>query len=570
MNEKSQTAGERLDTILRRLYGQEGGRQASERIRYLLEGFSRGACKRSRSFSEKDVVLITYADSLLRERESPLKTLGRFAEQNLKDIFSAIHFLPFFPYSSDDGFSVVDFHAIEPHLGNWDDLSAISNNFRLMFDLVVNHFSARSDWFRAYLDGRPGFEEFAIEVDPSVDLSRVTRPRSLPLLSAFKKKSGRTVHLWTTFSADQIDFNYKNVDVLEKMIAVLLHYVSRGAGILRLDAIAYLWKEIGTPCIHLPQTHDMVKLFRLILDIVAPDIDLITETNVPHSENISYFGNGSDEAQMVYNFTLPPLLLYTFAREDATVLSDWARNLRVDSELTTFLNFSASHDGIGVRPLEGILPNAEINRLIGWVEAAGGRVAYKRNADGSESPYELNISYIDAILGQGANGPVEKFLASQAIQYALPGVPATYIHSLIGSRNWTEGVKRTGRPRTINREKLQIDAVSAELCDPDSFRAKVYYPYHQLINIRRKQAAFDPNADFCILTLDPRVFAIKRWSKSQILFALTNVSSRPITVKLADPDAPDALIDVLSDDHFDSGSILMEPYRFLWLTAVSQ
>ena len=318
--------------------------------------------------------MVTYADSLLREGEKPLKTLREFAEKNLKGVFSTIHFLPFFPYSSDDGFSVTDYFAIAPHLGSWDDISAFLENFRLMFDLVVNHFSARSHWFRAYLDTCPGFENFAIEVDPAADLSMVVRPRSLPLLTEFTKTSGQSVHLWTTFSADQIDYNYKSLNVLQKMLEVILFYVRQGAGILRLDAIAYLWKEIGTACIHLPRTHDMVKLVRLILDLVAPDVILITETNVPHADNISYFGNGRDEAQMVYNFTLPPLLLYTFAREDATILSQWARSLQIDSPFATFLNFTASHDGIGVRPLEGILPEKEVDWLIGLTKAAGGRL----------------------------------------------------------------------------------------------------------------------------------------------------------------------------------------------------
>ena len=435
-----------------------------------------------------------------------------------------------------------------------------------MFDLVINHFSAQSEWFNAYLDHRPGFEDFAIEVDPAADLSLVTRPRSLPLLSEFRKTSGRSVHLWTTFSADQIDFNYKSLNVLQKVIEVLLSYVKRGAGILRLDAIAYLWKEIGTTCIHLPQTHDMVKLFRLILDLVAPDVILITETNVPHNENISYFGNGHDEAQMVYNFTLPPLLLYTFATEDATILNEWAAGLQIDSPCATYYNFTASHDGIGVRPLEGILPQNKMDMLIGMTKAAGGRVANKRNADGSESPYELNITYLDAIIGKSPSHRVEKFLASQAVQYVLPGVPATYIHSLLGSRNWTEGVDLTGRSRAINREKLTVETVTAQLRLSTSFRSKVYYPYRHLIQTRRSQRAFHPNADFDILNIDPRVFVIKRSTDGQTLYALTNISSQPVSVKLTQTDIPDILTDVLTGDLFDAHSIRLEPYRYLWLT----
>jgi len=289
---------DRVKTILKRIYGESEGESALKRIVPLIEKTMVQKSKGQGYFSQEDVVLITYGDSLLREGEVPLVTLHNFASNYMKDAISTIHFLPFFPYSSDDGFSVMDFLAINPELGSWDDVVTIGQDFQLMFDYVVNHFSSQGEWFQNYLAGKEGYVDFAVEVDPATDLSQVTRPRSLPLLSEYKKHDGSTVHLWTTFSADQIDFDFKSLDVLEKMIEVLLFYVQQGATILRLDAIAYLWKEIGTSCIHLSQTHDMVKLFRALLDLVAPDVIIITETNVPHEENISYFGDGCDEAHL--------------------------------------------------------------------------------------------------------------------------------------------------------------------------------------------------------------------------------------------------------------------------------
>ncbi len=358
--------------LLNKIYGAENGRLALERLAPLIENFTAIPKSKEGVFSQKDVVLITYGDSLQKAGQAPIATLHEFAANYLKGAISTIHFLPFFPYSSDDGFSVMDFFAINPELGSWEDVKAIGNDFELMFDYVVNHFSSQSQWFANYLADKPGYEDFAINVDPTTDLSMVTRPRSLPLLSEYKKHNGQKVHLWTTFSADQIDFNFKSLNVLTKMVEVLLFYVQNGAMLLRQDAIAYLWKEISTTCIHLEQTHDMVKLFRAILDLVAPDVMIITETNVPHDENISYFGRGRDEAQMVYNFTLPPLLFYSFANENCKVLTDWARGLHLESPNNTFFNFTASHDGIGVRPLEGILPPKELDALIGVVNSQRG------------------------------------------------------------------------------------------------------------------------------------------------------------------------------------------------------
>jgi sucrose phosphorylase len=556
---------DKVKDLLGKIYGEETGTLALDRITPVIEKYTVKQSQKESYFSQEDVVLITYGDSLKKEGEAPLTTLHEFANQYLKGAVSNIHFLPFFPYSSDDGFSVMDFFEIDPELGTWQEVAAIGQDFDLMFDYVVNHFSSRGQWFQNYLESNDGFTEFAMEVDPATDLSMVTRPRSLPLLSEYKKKDGQTVHLWTTFSADQIDFNFKSLDVLEKMIDVLLFYADQGATILRLDAIAYLWKEIGTDCIHLSQTHDMVKLFRAILDLVAPDVIILTETNVPHDENISYFGDGQDEAQMVYNFTLPPLLFYTMVKEDATVLSQWAKGLYLESENNTFFNFTASHDGIGVRPLEGILDPAELDGLIEIVKTNQGQVSYKKNPDGSESPYELNITYVDAILADTSSIQADKFLASQSIQYALPGVPATYIHSLLGSRNWTEGVKQTGRARSINREKLAVEKLASELNNPDSFRARVFFPYLNLIKTRKKQSAFHPNAGFEILELDATVFGIKRYSKDQAIYALTNISSKPASISLSGTITTDQTTDLITGETVNTAAFDLNPYQYMWL-----
>ena len=556
---------EKVKHLLAEIYGKQTGQAAFERLAPIIENFPKRKGTKDAFFSQDDVVLITYGDSLKKEGLAPIAVLHEFANNYLKGAISTVHFLPFFPYSSDDGFSVMDFFEIDPDLGSWQDVNDMGRDFQLMFDYVVNHFSSKSQWFDNYLASKDGFEDFAIDVDPSIDLSMVTRPRSLPLLSEYQKKDGQKVHLWTTFSADQIDFNFASLDVLVKMTEVLLFYVEQGATVLRQDAIAYLWKEIGTTCIHLPQTHAVVKLFRAILDIVAPDVMILTETNVPHPENISYFGNGRDEAQMVYNFTLPPLLFHTFAKGDATVLTEWAKGLHLESSTNTFFNFTASHDGIGVRPLEGILPAQELDALIEVVNSNGGQVSYKRNPDGTDSPYELNITYIDAILADTASERAEKFLASQAIQYALPGVPATYIHSLLGSRNWTAGVEQTGRARTVNREKLRAEDVVQDLKNPNSFRSRVFYPYIDLIKTRKKQPAFHPNAEFEILDLGPQIFAIKRSCKEQILYAVTNISSTDVSVSIPDVESDRRMTDLLSGAPFVAGDITLTPYQYIWL-----
>lgn len=557
-----------IKQLLKKTYGKEKANLALAKIKSIMEKFPASQKRKTEYFSQEDIILITYGDTLKKDGEMPLTTIHEFSYKFLKGTFSHIHFLPFFPFSSDDGFSVVDFLTVDRKLGSWIDIESAGADFKLMFDLVLNHISAKSKWFEFYLQEKKGFKELAIEVDPSIDLSAVTRPRSLPLLTKVKKQSGKTVHVWTTFSADQIDLNFKSIDVLEKMVEALLFYVHKGACIIRLDAIAYLWKEIGTNCIHLNQTHDMVKLFRLILDYVAPHVMILTETNVPHDENISYFGDGNNEAQMVYNFTLPPLLLYSFIKEDASVLSNWAKGLGYNSDSNTFFNFTASHDGIGVRPLEGILPAKEIELLVETVKNNGGRVSYKKNSDGSQSPYELNITYVDALLNTKIDHDryhAQRFLASQAIQYVLPGVPATYIHSLLGSRNWEDGVRFTKMARTINREKLQKNAVISELADVKTFRSRIFHPYINLIKARKAQPAFHPNAGFEILSIDPKIFAIVRYGKNQTIYTLTNISSSQVSCTLKGGGVPLKMKDLLTGASLSVDSLRLNPYQFIWL-----
>ncbi len=554
------TAYDDIRSITENIYGHKDGAAAAERLMAMVEGFAGRRRKVSGRFTEADAVLITYGDSMVDEVCTSLQSLHEFARHYLKESFSAIHLLPFFPFSSDDGFSVIDYKAVNPAVGTWRDIERLGQDFDLMVDYVLNPVSAQSHWFKHYLAKKHGYGDLAIEVPPQTDLSLVTRPRALPLLTPVVKTSGEQVLVWTTFSADQIDLNYQSLDVLTKMVDVLLFYVDKGARMVRMDAVAYLWKQIGTQCIHLPQTHDMVRLFRTILDHVAPEVIIITETNVPHQENVSYFGNGSDEAQLVYNFSLPPLLLHAFAAGDGKVLRQWAQTLSTPSEHTTFFNFTASHDGIGVRPTEGILTGEEIDHLAQLAQRNGGQVSYKDNPDGSQSPYELNVTYVDAM---GADQ--QKFLASQAIAMTLPGIPAVYIHSLLGSRNWQAGVEMTGRARSINRQQLTRSEIVKTLSDKSSFRANIFYAYCHMLKVRRSQPAFHPNADFRVLDIDNRAFGVHRRSPSQEIYAVTNMGGGALELSLATVAAPQKMQDLLSNRTFSTDALRLKPYQTLWL-----
>lgn len=463
--------------------------------------------------SERDALLITYADQVREPGVAPLRTLATFCQRHLTGVISGVHLLPFYPWTSDDGFSVKDCFAVAPEYGTWEDVAAFRPHFDLMFDAVFNHASAQGDWFQRFLRDEPDFRDFFVTVRGNHDLSKVVRPRALPLLTEFQTAHGPE-KVWTTFSADQVDVNVKNPRVLLAVLDALLCYVAHGARFIRLDAIAYLWKEIGTPCIHLPQTHAIIQLLRAVLNEVAPHVQLITETNVPHADNISYFGDGTNEAQLVYNFALPPLVLHALLRGDATHLTQWAASLKAPSDRTTYFNFLASHNGIGLNPARGILPDAEIDFLVERCLAHGGFINHKHNADGSKSPYEMNIVYFDAVndpaAGDSLDTQVNRFLVAQAIMLSLAGVPGLYFHSLFGSRNDCEAALQSGINRRINRQKLALAELEAELAESRSLRTRVLARFCELLALRRAHPAFAPHAWQQVLDAGPQVFAVLR------------------------------------------------------------
>lgn len=566
-----------MDSLRQRLrewYGPPGEAWAP-RFAQLAEGLP-AAESAGPLWDQGDAVLIAYGDHVRQAGQRPLRTLREFlVEQDLGSLFSTLHLLPFFPASSDDGFSVIDYRAVDPALGDWDDIRDLGHTLDLMFDLVLNHVSQQSDWFQQYRQGREPYVHYFHEVDPAADLSAVARPRSLPLLTACETSRGQR-HVWTTFSADQVDLNFDEPHVLLELAAVLLEYVRRGARIIRLDAVAYVGKRLGTSCIHLPQAHAVVKFFRALLARAAPRVLLLTETNVPHAENIRYFGDG-DEAHLVYQFSLPPLLLDAWLNEDAGPLVRWLVALAPAPPGTTFFNFTASHDGIGVRPLEGLVSGERFQRLIGAIRARGGRVSTRRGPGGSDLPYELNITYFDALADPASPDlprQVRRFLASQALMVALRGIPGVYFSSLFGAENDAQGVQQSGLARRINRHKFARGELAQTLAQPDHRHAQVLAGYRQLLATRRRQPAFHPDGPQQVCAaVPPWLVAVLRTSPDgrQRILVLVNVSDRLRSWDLSTWESVEAFAsrparDLLSGRVWPSATRgELEPCQTLWL-----
>lgn len=497
-------------------------------------------------FTEEDVILITYGDFIHGKDRRPLEILRQFTEEILADTISTVHILPFYPYSSDRGFSVIDFTSVDPKLGTWRDIEDLKEDgMKLMFDGVFNHVSSQSRWFREFRNMNPDYRDYFIYFStsnpiPDEHMQLIVRPRTTSLLTEYPTWSG-TKLVWTTFSADQIDLNYRNPKLLFRILDILLLYIRKGADIVRLDAVTYIWRELGTSCVHLEQTHTIIKLFRDILNEVAPSVAIITETNVPHEENIQYFGSGTDEAQMVYNFALPPLVLHTFYSGSSDTLSEWAASLEKVSDTATYFNFLDSHDGIGVMAAKNILSKDEIEYMALRVLEHRGFISYKENGDGTRSPYELNITWYSALNRVGHESDemqIDRFIASRAIALVLMGVPGIYIHSIFGSRNDADSVLREGQTRSINRRSFGQEEIKEALENPDSIPSRVASRTRSLLKLRRAHKAFHPNGPQQVVRISSSLFALLRTAvdESCSILAVINIteSEVPFEVDLSE------------------------------------
>jgi sucrose phosphorylase len=527
------------------IYGKENAETVFPGMEKLLDAYDGSRGTPLSAITNKDALLISYGDMLSAPRSSQdgksgLVRLRDFLLRHNQGAFTYLHILPFHPYSSDDGFSVIDYRQVDQRFGTWDELEAVGSGINLAFDFVINHGSVQSLWFKGFLNQEASRKDWYITRDPDYDYSLVVRPRTHPLLTPFTLKDGSARHVWTTFSADQADYDFSNPDVLLEFVKIFLEYAKRGSRVVRLDAIAYLWKEDGTSCLHHPKTHAVVKLFRAIIEALSLDLRILTETNVPHKDNISYFGAG-DEAHMVYNFALPPLVLYAALSGDAEPLKTWARTLNAGQPDRLFLNFLASHDGVGLTPAKGLVDDAAFAGAIKTAEKRGALVSYKASPEGPV-PYELNCSYASVIAPPelGTEKRARAFLTAQAVLLSLPGLPAVYMHSWIGSENWKDGPGLLGYNRAINREKPPVDQVEQELCTSGSFRNLVYKGFQKMLAFRAKEEAFSPENTMTILDSPAPVFALRRGPDrtGRYILGAMNFSDKEQFVTLPGPHGP--------------------------------
>ena len=522
-------------------------------------------------WSEKTIVLITYADTINDKNNLPINTINNFLHEHAKDFFEIVHILPFFPSSSDTGFSVMDYYTIYHKFGQWNDILKISKDFGVMADVVINHGSSKGKWFNNFIKGKGKGHDYFLNFDETFDVSKVIRPRTSDLLNSFDTSAGEKF-VWCTFSRDQVDYNFSKPVVLYEFIEIIIFYLSKGITVFRFDAVAFIWKKIGTRCINLDKTHEIVRLFRTLLTYLSPKAILVTETNTPARENVSYFGN-ANEAHWIYNFSLPPILVYSILSGDSSYLEKLTMSMPPSQLGTSYLNFIASHDGIGLRPAESFLSKDEIDIFIEQMENNGGKVSYRSSNTDTPEPYEINISLYDAMtvaFNKESNLGFERFICIHTIMLSLEGVPALYIHSLFGTKNDHELFEKTGQNRSLNRGKIKYEDI--KLLDETKLQTKIFNKLKTLSNIRKRQRAFHPNAVQFTLHLGKNLYGVWRQSldKKQSIFCISNLTDKDVDLSLLDLNLIgfDEWEDLISQNKFNdvTSKLTLFPYQTIWLT----
>ncbi|MEZ4873423.1 MAG: alpha-amylase family glycosyl hydrolase [Bdellovibrionales bacterium] len=515
-----------------------------------------------KTFTQNDCMLICYGDHL-QNQKPPLQSLAEFYNSNYVNLFNAVHLLPFYPSSSDGGFSVKDFESVCPQLGTWADIENFEGN--LMFDAVVNHTSCQHKWFKGFAQGLDEFKDYYISFEHNdnrlEDYKNVTRPRSTPLFTSYNIE-GRDQLVWTTFSNDQVDLNFRNHKILEEWISLIALYVKEGAKFLRIDATPFLWKKPNTTCANLNETHIIVKVFRAFLDLYSPDTCLITESNVPHMENIAYFGNGTDEAQIVYNFSLAPLILHGGFYQNAGILKKWAFNFSHHPQNQVFLNFTSTHDGIGMRPLEGLVDDIDVVAMCEHAQLTGGAVT-TRTVGGEEKPYEINSTWMSFVFDERLppEESANRFVGQHLIALCFPGVPAIYFHNMFGAFNDGDTFIATQHRRDLNRKRYKKDEF-IQLTQEHPFHKMVFEKMSLLLRLRRERSYLSPSAAFSLLETPDEVFAFSRVAENIKGNFYINFSKDKQNIFI-DGDQS-ILCSGSSRDSIDGSRLLLNPFSYCW------
>lgn len=547
--------------------------QALKEIEALIEKYGASENLAKTSFKNSEAFLFAMPDALQDGVNKPLETLLNFVSENCAGLFSTLHVLPFCSTAHLNSTAVLDFKTGDPKLGDFDVFTKKDYGLKFMADIELNHVSNRSPWLKNYLDDMEGYENLFMTTWNDFDYDKVYSDGHKPHFDHQQKiHHGKPLLLLSTKGEGVIDFNYGDYHTFIRMLDVILYYTSQKFAALRFLDVDYIWKDPSFAWEGHLKSHYLLKIIRSVMDIVNPDMALAIANPSKRGMAFSYLGSGRDEMQFIYNEALPALLVHAMLNGNSRRLSRWVLSLETGSTFTSLLNASASYDEIDLRPLEGILPKASIESLARHALESGGSVEYYQREDGIKAPEKLHVGFLDIMHKKGDSREltVKRFMASQALQAILPGIPAVYLHAFLGSTNYA-GPGRGDLARWVlsTHESLDVTALVDELNNPNSMRGMVFKAYSEMLRIRNQQPAFNPRAGFEVAVIDPSVFTLRRYALKQTIWTFTNTSAGYRRVSLDSLGYFAEFVDLISGKEFKSSQIELGPYEYLWLTPKS-
>jgi sucrose 6(F)-phosphate phosphorylase len=441
---------------------------------------------------KNQVQLITYPDSM----GGDLKSLNHVLLNYFPEIFKGgVHILPPFPSTGDRGFAPLTYLEIEPKFGDWDDIKAIGENFDVLLDLMVNHISRQSKYFQDFLEkGRKSdYADLFITLDKiwedgnpvQADIDKMFLRRTLPYSTFTIEETGEEEKVWTTFGktdpSEQIDFDIESEKVKQLFTVFFMNFKEQNVKIVRLDAVGYVIKELGTSCFFVePEIYKFLDWIKELADSL--DIELLPEVHSHYS--IQY--KLADYGCWIYDFILPYRILDTLVNKTSADLCDYLKN-RPEKQFTML----DCHDGIPVKPdMDDLIDTKEAKKLVDVCLDRGSNLSLilseEHKAEDGFDVHQIRCTYYSVL-----NCDDDAYLAARAIQFFAPGVPQVYYVGLLAGENDHENIKETGDGREINRHNYTLEEIE------QSLEKEVVKRLLKLIRFRNEYDAF--NGKFKVL-----------------------------------------------------------------------
>ena len=498
---------------------------------------------------------------------------------------------------SDGGYAVADFRAVQPELGTMEDLEALTaechrRGMACCLDFVMNHTSEEHPWAKAARAGDPAARARYFFYDsweiPNAYEKTVPQvfPTTAPGNFTYLEDCGQVV--MTFFYPYQWDLNYANPMVFNDMTENLLYLTNRGIDVIRLDAVPYIWKALGTDCRNLPQVHTLSRMLRLAVEIVCPGVLLLGEVVMEPKELAPYFGPvDKPECHMLYNATTMCTTWHTVATRDTRLLRHQMDQLAALPREYVFLNYLRCHDDIGWGldfPFLRQFGMEEVphKRFLNEFFAGEFPGSFSRGERYNDDPRlgdarmcgtTASLSGIEAALGSGdpeaLRQAVRQDLTLHAFMLTQSGVPILYAGDEIGQLNdytYHDDPDKADDSRYVHRGKFPWQT-AAQREDPETWRGQLFRGLRELERLRRQYDVFRSDADFC--TFDPgdtRLLGLRRTRNGQTLTAIFNFSEGEISCFAA---GTEGARDLISGETADSGSVTLPPCGFLWLLSQS-